>query len=243
MNANIKTARLAGILYVVVIICGVFAEFFVRSSLIVSGDTAETMQNIKDHEFLFRLGIMADVVAHTFYFFLALALYTLLKPINANITRLFLLIVVICAPILILNMLNQFMALFILTEADYLSAFTTAQLDGLVMLFLDLHKYGYLIAQMFYGGWLLPLGYVVYKSGYFPKLIGGLLMVAAVGYLLDFFTAFLAPAVQADITGIVLAPAVIGESALCLWLLARGVKRTATQAVYAPSAPTPLAAG
>lgn len=234
MNTNTKTARMAGILYVLVIIGGVFAEFFIRSNLIVAGDTAATIDNLRSNEALFRLGFISDLVAHTCYFLLAFALYTLLKPVQHDIALLFLLIVVIAAPLLCLNMLNQFMALLLLTEANYLSAFTTAQVDALVMLFLDLHKYGYLIGQIFYGGWLLPLGYVVYKSGYFPKLLGGLLMVAAVGYLLDFLRAFLLPDADAALAGILLSPAVIGEFSFCLWLLVKGTSRAKTNAGYVP---------
>lgn len=140
MNTNTKAARIAGVLYVLVIIGGVFAEFFIRSNLIVAGDTAATIDNLRSNEALFRIGFISDLVAHTCYFLLAFVLYTLLKPVQHDIALLFLLIVVIAAPLLCLNMLNQFMALLILTEANYLSAFTAAQVDALVMLFLDLHK-------------------------------------------------------------------------------------------------------
>lgn len=234
MNTNTKTARIAGILYVLVIIGGVFAEFFVRSKLIVAGDTAATIDNLRSNEGLFRIGFISDLVAHTCYFLLAFVLYTLLKPVQHDIALLFLLIVVIAAPLLCLNMLNQFMALLILTEANYLSAFTAAQIDALVMLFLDLHKYGYLIGQIFYGGWLFPLGYVVYKSGYFPKMLGALLMVASVGYVLDFFRAFLFPDADPALAGILLAPAVIGEFSFCLWLLVKGANSAKANAGFVP---------
>lgn len=234
MNTRPQTARLAGILYVLVIIGGIFAEFAVRSNLIVSGDTAATLDNIRSNESLFRFGFMSDLIAHTCYFLLALVLYSLLKPVNHDVALLFMLIVAIGVAIMCLNMLNQFAVLMLIGDADYLAGFTSEQLDGLILLFLDLHKYGYLIAQIFYGGWLLPLGYVVYKSGFFPKILGVLLMVASVGYVLDFFTVFMFPDFQADATGIMLAPAVIAEFAFCGWLLIRGVKPSNSPALYRP---------
>lgn len=243
MNTNAKTARIAGILYVLVIIGGVFAEFVVRSNLIVAGATSATIDNLRSNEALFRIGFISDLVAHTCYFLLAFVLYTLLKPVQHDIALLFLLIVVIAAPLLCLNMLNQFMALLILTEANYLSAFTAAQVDALVMLFLDLHKYGYLIGQIFYGGWLFPLGYVVYKSGYFPKLLGRLLMVASVGYVLDFFRAFLLPDADAALSGILLAPSVIAEFSFCLWLLVKGANPAKVNAGFVPETASAIPVG
>ena len=131
---------------------------------------------------------------------------------------------VIGVPIMCINMLNHFASLYVLSGADYLSVFSVEQLNALALFFLNLHNYGYIIAQVFTGTWLLPLGYLVYKSGYFPRILGLLLMIAGVGYLVDLFVKFLLPDYADLIEAIVLTPASIGELSFLLWLLIRGVK-------------------
>jgi Domain of unknown function (DUF4386) len=121
------------------------------------------------------------------------------------------------------NLVNQLAALLIATGEDYSRVFGQAGSDALVMLFADLHHYGYLIAQMFFGLWLLPLGYLVVKSGYFPKVLGVLLAIGCLGYLVDLFARFLTPAVADTIARFALAPAAVGELAFVAWLLVKAV--------------------
>lgn len=224
MNSNKKIARVAGILYLIVIICGVFAEYFVRSKVLVPNDAAATAHNIMASEWLFRLGFVSDIIMLTAYFFLPLVLYLLLKPVNKYHARLMVFCVLVAVSILCVNMLNHIAALLLLNGADYLSAFNTGQLHGLVMFFLDMHKHGYLIAQVFFGLWLFPLGYLVFKSGFFPRILGILLMIGSFGYLVDFFIFFLFPHYVSTISPIITLPADIAEFSLCLWLLIKGVK-------------------
>ena len=133
-------------------------------------------------------------------------------------------LVLIGGAITCINTLNQFAALLILNGADYLIAFETNQLQALTMLFLDLFKYGVLINQIFFGLWLFPLGYLVFKSDYFPKIIGKilgvLLIIAGLGYLIDFSTFFLFPNFDVTITNFTF----WGELILLLWLLIKGVR-------------------
>ncbi len=217
-----KYAKIAGLLYIVVIVAGAFAQFFVRSKLIVPGDAAATAGNIMASEWLFRFSIVSDLIAAVCYFLLALALYVLLKPVNKNLALLFVFLVSISTAIFCLNFLNQFAALLLLGGAGYLSVFDRNELQALVLFFLDMHGHGYVIANIFFGGWLFPLGYLVFKSGFFPKTLGVLLMLAAFGYLIPFFTTFLLPNYEVmAYPGLIVA--VIAEVSFCLWLLIKGV--------------------
>ena len=214
-----RTARTAGLLYLILAVCGGFAEFFVRQSLIVAGDAAATAVNILGAQPLFRLGIVAELVGQVAFVLLVLALYRVLEPVGRGLARVMVAFVLVAVTITALNMLNQFAALHVLTGGTGLAAFDPAQQQALAMTFVDLHHAGYLIAQVFFGLWLLPLGILIYRSGYLPKLIGALLMLAAAGYVVDVATFFLAPG-----SGPVLSEfTFVGELALMLWLLVMGV--------------------
>lgn len=222
MSTAKHTARIAGFVYLMNIITGIFAQG-VRSTLIVPGDAGATANNIVTSEWLFRIGFVSDLIMVTFYLFMGLAFYVLLKPVNRSIALLMLLLNLAGVPILGINMLNQFATLLLMSSADYLSVFSAAQLQALGMLFFDMHEYGYTIAAISYGAYLVPLGYLVFKSGYFPRMLGILLMIAGVGQLIPLFQTFLLPN-YAVISYPGLAVATIAEFSFCLWLLIKGVK-------------------
>ena len=223
MSSIKKTARLAGVLYLLVVIFGAFAEVGVRASLIVPGDAAATAQNIMASASLFRIGFMSDLIMMTCYFFLAYTLYIVLKQANHDLSLLFVLLTLAGVAIMSLNMLNQFAALLLLSGESYLTVFSVEQLQALALLFLNLHKYGYFIAQIFFGLWLLPVGYIGFKSGYLPKLLSIMVILACFGHLIQYFQIFLFPDL-AVITYPGLAIATIAELSLCFWLLIKGVK-------------------
>jgi Domain of unknown function (DUF4386) len=223
MKSPKKSARIAGLLYLLLIVFGVFAEIFVRQRLVVSGDAAATAKNIMDSELLFRIGFVSDLIATTLWILLALALYMLLKSVNKKYASLIVLFALVGSGIQYINMLNQFAALLLLNGADYLTVFETNQLQALAMFFLNLHSTGYLIAQIFHGLWLLPLGYLVFKSDYFPRILGVLLIIACFSFLVDFFGRFLLLNYGTTISTVVLLPAVIAEFSFCGWLLIKGV--------------------
>lgn len=222
MNSIKKTARFAGLLYLIMAITGIFGQY-VRSTLIIYGDATATASNILTSEWLFRIGFMSDLTMITVYFLTACVLYMLLESVNKNIALLFVLFTLGSVSVLFINALNQFAALLILSGADYLTVFGADQLNSLAMLFLNLHQYGYYIAQIFFGLWLLPLGYLVYKSDHFPKFIGVALMVACFGHLLEFFQIFLFPNYKI-IAYPGLIAAMIGEFSLMFYLLIKGVR-------------------
>ncbi len=213
-----KTARIAGFLYLIMVLFMIFGLWYVPLNLIVPGDAATTANNILTSEGLFRSGIVSFLIGQTVFILLVLVLYKLLKPVNKNHALLMVIFVLVGVPIAMLNTLNQFAALLHLSGADYLTGFEAGQLHAQVMLFLDLHEHGVHIAMIFWGLWLFPLGYLVYKSGFFPRILGVLLMIGCFGNLIDVVTFFLFP----NFPSIGLFTW-WGELLIALWLLIKGV--------------------
>jgi len=216
-------ARVAGFLYLIVVVSGVFAEGFVRESLIVPGDAATTANNIMANELLFRIGFVSDLIHETLFLLVAWALYVLLKPVNKNHAFLMVMLALVSVSIQSINLLIQFAAVELLSGAGYLTVFPADQLHAQVMFFLNLQNHGILIAQIFSGLWLLPLGLLVFKSGFLPRILGIVLMIGAFGYLIDFFQYFLFPSYRGIISLVILAPGVIAVFSLTFWLLFKGV--------------------
>jgi len=214
-----KAARVAGFLYLTLLPLGIFGILYVPSILIVPGDAATTANNILASESLFRLSIVSALTVQIVNMLVVLLLYKLLKPVNKNIALLMVIFLLVAVPIAMLNELNQFATLLLLSGADYLTVFTADQLQALVPLFLDLHEHGINIAGIFWGLWLFPMGYLVFKSGFLPKILGVLLMIGCFGYLIDSATFFLLPNFDATISQFTF----IGELLLPLWLLIKGV--------------------
>jgi hypothetical protein len=221
MNPN-KTARIAGFLYLILLPLGIFGIMYVPS-LIVPGDAAATANNIMASESLFRLSIVSALILQTVNILVVLLLYKLLKVVNKNHAVLMVIFFLVSVPITMLNELNQFAALLLSSGADYLTAFTADQLQALVPLFLDLHEHGIFIAGIFWGLWLFPMGYLVFKSGFLPRILGVLLMIACFGYLIDSFGKLLLPNYGATIFATIIGFTFYGELLLALWLLIKGV--------------------
>ena len=223
MDSIKKIARTAGILYLLVIIFGMFAELYVSPAIIVPGDAITTASNVIESESLFRIGFMSGLFHHTSFLLLIIVLYILLKPVNKNYALAMIALGLSAIPIMMLNMLNQFAPLLLLEGAEYLKVFSVDQLQALSLLFLNLHNYGYFIAGMFSGLFLLPLGYLVLKSGFIPKIIGILLIIGCFGYLTELIIVFVFPDYEI-ISFIGLGLAIIAEISFTLWLLIKGVK-------------------
>jgi len=209
-------ARVAGLLYLLVVPLGIFG-LYATSSLIVPGDAATTANNLRVSESLFRFGIVSDLLASIVMILVVIALYPLFKPVNGTMALLMVMLLLPGVPIAMLNKLNQFAALLLLSGADYLGAFPTEQLQAMALLLLRLHNSGTGIAFIFWGLWLFPLGYLVFKSGFLPKILGILLMVGCFGYLIDSFATFLGYGVNIGMF------AALAEMVFLLWLLIKGV--------------------
>lgn len=223
MNANKITARTAGLLYLIYIVIHVSADVIGRSKIIVYGDAVTTAENIMSFAWQFRIGFMLDLLAAVLFLFTAWALYRLLKPVNENMALLFLLLnaggVALQAASDLFLPVNQ----MLLSGADYLKVFQPDQLQALAMSFLYLYKNGFMIAQIFYGAWLFPLGYVIFKSGFLPKILGVVLMIHCCTWLMNFLQFFLFPGFTA-IAYVSYPLGFIAEFGLSLWLLIMGVK-------------------
>ncbi len=225
MKSNKEIARLAGMFYLALIVFGLFTQFFARSNFIVEGDPLATTRAISENMELFRFGLISDLISHSLYFLLALTLYKLLKPVNKTLSMLFLLMVSINVAILSINMFNHLAVMLIISDPSQLITFGSAQLSQAVMFLLKMHSYGYVIAQLYFAGWLIPLGYLLKKSGLFPKIWGWLIMLAGFFYGLDFFVTFLAPDL-AIITETLTGVAFGLEFLFCIWLLLKGARNT-----------------
>ncbi|HEY5556264.1 DUF4386 domain-containing protein [Acetobacterium sp.] len=222
MTSINKDARRAGLLYLAFVITCIFAGV-VRSNLIVLGDASKTADLLENSMWLLRISFIVDLVSAVLFLLAAWALYVLLKPVHKDLALLFLLLNVAGVAVQCLSLLCLFAPMLINGSADFQKAFQPNQLDALNLLFLNLHKSGFVIAQIFYGTWLLPLGYLVYKSGFLPKWLGILLIADFFGVMIWFFQFFLLPGYDI-ITYPGLAISFIAEFSLSLWLLIKGVK-------------------
>jgi len=216
-------ARIGGILYLMIIVAGAFGEIFVRGTLIVSGDAASTASNIMASQSLWRIGIAGDIIVHVFDIPLMLALYVILKPVNKNLALLAVLFNLIQTAVLVANKFNLLMPLFLMGNADYLKSFEPNQLYALIQLFVRLHGYGFGMGLIFFGFECLVLGYLIFRSGYLPRVLGVLMAVAGLSYLTNSFALLLAPTFSSMIVPAILVPALVGELSLSLWLLVKGV--------------------
>jgi len=222
MNSLNKSARIAGFLYLIYMAAHIISDIW-RDSFIVPGDAAATASNIMAHEGIFTITAVGDFFAAALFFLAAWALYALLKPVNKNLALLFLLLNLAGVALQCMSAINLFAALLLMNGPDYLNVFQVDQLQSLAMFFLDLREKGFLIAQLFYGAWLFPLGYLVYKSGFLPKILGIVLMVHCFTWLSTVFQSFLFPSFAA-ITYVSWPLGFIAEFGLTLWLLIMGAK-------------------
>ncbi len=214
-----KTARLAGALYLGMAVLAFIGILYVPSALIVPGDATATAGNIAASEGLFRIGILSHLIGQALFIFLVLALYKLFEPVHKRRAVLMVVLALLGVPIAFLIEANHFAVLLLVSEADYLAAFDSDQLNAQLMFFLDVRSQGILLAQVFWGLWLLPLGLLVYKSNFIPKILGVLLIIGGLGYLIDVSTLVLFPDTGVTISQFTF----VGELLLLLWLLFRGV--------------------
>jgi hypothetical protein len=219
-----RLARVAGVLYLLVGIFGGFAEGYVEPKMYVAGNAVATAGNVIANAGLVRLGVVADLLDGTFFVFLALTLYILLKPVHKSVARAMLVLVILATGITCLSALFEFEGLRVATGAVDLAAFGAGSSGALVLLLLDAQHYGLLIAQIFFGLWLAPLGYLAYRSGWFPKALGVVLVAACASYLVDFLVAFLLPDLAKAIHGFASILPAIAEPSMVLYLLVVGVK-------------------
>lgn len=223
MNSIKTTARIAGFLYLLQIPLGVFGIVYVPKQLIDKGNIPLTIANIASNEFLFRLSIVSAILCALVTIGTAIFISKTLKPVNSQYAKWIVIFTLIVAPITLINELSNVAILQLVKHSENLFNFSNSEVESLVRLFLNLHDYGIKIIDIFFGLWLLPMGYLVIKSKYIPKIIGYLLLVTCIGYLIDFITFFLFPSIKIAVSEYVW----LGEVLMVLWLLIKGVDMSA----------------
>lgn len=218
-----STARLAGFLYLSLIITGVYIIMYVPSQTIEWGDTGRTAKSIVSNEVLFRTAIIGDIVSNIIFVFLVFVLYKLLKPVNAHQARLMVALVLVQIPaVFIMEAFN--IASLMVFKGEVLKTFEVSQRQDLAMLFLKINDYGSMALEMFWGLWLIPFGQLVYKSRFIPRIFGVLLIIAGIAYMNDSFVTLLFPGYSGFINRPTLLLVALGEISIMLWLLIKGVE-------------------
>jgi hypothetical protein len=230
-----KAARLAGAIYLSMVVTGPFSLIYVPSKLIVRGNAGATADNILAHETMFRLAILADLVGSVIFICLAIVLYRLLSGVNKTWATLMVAFVLVSAAVGFLNTLNNIAALTLFRGADFLAVFDKPQREALAMLFLRLHNHGIFINEIFWGVWLFPFGLLIFRSGFLPRFIGVWLMINCFGYvalsvIALFFPAYYSAAFKFG------QPILFGELAIMLWLLIKGARVPALSGALQPVA-------
>jgi hypothetical protein len=224
MDSTKKTARLAGLLYLLASIPGAFALLYVPSKVIVTGDATATADRIRASETLLRMGIGAELLGFAVFIFVALVLYRLFKPVSERHALAMMVLFLVSAPISFLNVLNEIAALDLAGGgANFLSVIDAHQRDALAYLFLNLHDDGNMVAQIFWGLWLFPFGICVMRSGFIPRILGVLLMIAGPGYLASSFGELVLPQ-YAPAIGQVARILTLAELPIIFWLLIWGAR-------------------
>jgi hypothetical protein len=223
-DISIKTtARTAGMLYLLIIVAGMFSVLFVRNQLIVSGDPVATAHQIVGHESLWRAGIASDLVMHLCDIPVMLILYVLLRPVSRRLALLALLFNIAQTAVLAANKLNLIAALLPLSNQAYLKAIDPQILYTQSYLAIRLHDIGFGVGLLFFGMTLLVNGYLIRKSTYLPKVTGIVLQIAGLCYLAANFGLLLAPQVFAPLSIWLMLPCFLAELSFALWLVIKGV--------------------
>jgi len=224
-----KTARIAGVIYLSMVITGPFSLIYVPDKLIVRGNATATAANVLAHDTMFRFAIVAGLFGQVIFICLAIALYRLLSDVSKDWARLLVGLVLVSAAVGFVNELNNLGARILFRGGEFLSVFGKAQLDALGMFFIRLHGQGIVIAEIFWGLWLFPFGLLVFRSRFLPRFIGVWLMVNCFGYVILSMTTLFFPASN-DKIFLYMQPVLFGELAIMLYLLIRGANVNALPA-------------
>lgn len=225
MKTDQKTARLAGAIYLVVVLTGTFSLGYVPSKLIFWDEPAKTLHSLTESVQLLRWDIVSSMLCYLAFLALPLALYQLLRQVNENCAKLMVILAIVSVPIALLNLQHKFDVLTLVDAPAYLKGLSTQQIQEQVLFSLDSYGHGIKIVQLFWGLWLLPFGYLVYHSNRLPKVLGIFLMLGCFGYLFNVFASTAMPHYSSyGIASYIRMPASIGEIGACLWLLIMGIK-------------------
>ena len=237
MNSTRRQARVAGFLYLLGSLTAPIGLLYVPGKLIVSGNATATADNIRASEWLLRLGIASEQIGQIIMVFLALALYRLFKAVNEHHAKqLVVLGALVSVPIVFVNVLNEVAALILVSGAEFLSVFEKPKLDALAYLFVRVDGQGITVASIFWGLWLFPFGMLVIRSGFIPRVLGVLLMVAGTAYLASSFATLVVPR-YASLVSQIAFPLYFAEPPIIVWFLIWGAKPRPTDARERDSKP------
>jgi hypothetical protein len=224
MNSRslMQTARLAGLLYLIWIITGLFVMFYIPSQIDLKGDAATAAQSLLSNELLFRTGVVTDLIGGVLWVLMVLVFYRLFVSVDERQAKLLVALVLVQIPVVIIVEAFNIAALMIL-KGEVLKTFELAQKQDLALLLLRMNDYGTLAVEMFWGLWLLPLASLVYRSRFLPRFLGVWLMINGLALLVLSFTSLLLPEFK-DLVFKLVFPAMLGEVAIMLWLLFVGAK-------------------
>lgn len=225
MTANNKDARVAGFLYLLLVVVAPFRLIYIPSRLFVPGNASATAANIVTHETLFRLGMVADLFCAVIGILLVLALYRAFKGVDKVCAVLMVALGAVAQPaIYFFNVLNDAVTLLLVRGAHFLSVFDKAQLDALAFVFIRLHGLTVTAAEVFWGLWLFPLAILVLRSRRLPRVLGYWLIVNGFAYLALSVSGLVTPQYDGVVANLAL-PAQLGEVAFMFWLLVAGVRK------------------
>src|SRR5436190_22720497 len=227
MYPTVKAARIAGGIYLLMVLTAPFSLIYVPSKLIVRGNALATADNILAHETMFRLSIFGDLIGHVIFICLAVALYRLLSNVNKTWALLMVSFVLVSAAVGFLNALNNIAAVILFRGGEFLDVIDKTQRDALGMLFVRLHSQGEFISEIFWGVWLFPFGLLVFRSGFLPRFLGIWLSIACFAWIALSITALFFP-LHYEAAFRYLQPAFFAELAIMLWLLIKGAKVTSS---------------
>lgn len=224
MNSSEKTTRRPGLLWFLAAVTGGFGLFYMRSYVIVSGDAAATVANIMASEFSYRAAVVSGLFSQIFMFFLGLTLFHLFKDVNRRLATVLLTSVMMTVGIAVINTLNHFEALLVLSQADYLKVFNPEQLHAVAMNSLRLaNSSGQGLLEIFWTPYCFSFGLLIIRSKFLPKIFGILLMIMGVGFAINVFEKFLIPQFHpAMFTQLAMTLGALGAIPTILWLLIKG---------------------
>jgi hypothetical protein len=223
IKENKRIARIAGIWYLLFMITAGISQMYLAKTF-VAGNAVVTAQNILATQNQYLLTFLGSIFGHILCFLLlVLALYRLLKNIDITQARLMLSLVLISVSVMFVILIFQISAFFVLNRAEYLTEFTTGQISEISTLFLQLRFIGEYVVGIFWGLWLFPLAYLVYKSNFIPKVIAYLLVLSGICHIVDCVLFLISQNIHALMTTYLSFPVALGEISMLLWLLIKGV--------------------
>jgi hypothetical protein len=223
VSATKRQARVAGFLYLLLGLTAPIGLIYVPGKLVVSGNATATTDNIRASEWLLRLGIASELIHQVIFILVVLALYQLFRSVGGAAAVQMVILALVSIPIVFLNVLNEIATLILVKPPAFLSVFAKPQLDALAYLFLRLHGQGLAVATIFWGLWLFPFGWLVIRSGFIPRVLGGLLLIAGFANVADALATVTLPA-YAPLVARIAMPLEMGELPIVFWLLIRGAR-------------------